>query len=146
MRVAHEFALNRVSVNIVTVMCVVATIANSMICEAALPDFSLAAQDGAKSVRISALDQLHSMFERNVMARSQQEVNMFRHHDEGVELEAAFAAVAIDCLQKEANVILNDKESSTLPRGKRHEIRSGRGDESSRLQERTSAAEAAVIA
>jgi len=85
-RVAHEFALNRVSVNIVTMVCIIAAIADPMVGESALPDFSIAAEDSAKSVRISALDELHSMFERNVMGRGQQEVNMFRHQDKGVEL------------------------------------------------------------
>ena len=71
---------------------------------------------------------------------------MFRHHNERVEFKAPFASVTVDRLQEEANVVLDHEEPSTLPGGKRDEISSGRGDESYRLQKRTSAAEAAIFA
>ena len=121
-------------------------VANSMIGKPALPDFPLAADDGAKGVRISTLDKLHGVFERDVMRWRQQQVNMFRHHDEGVELKMPFASITIDCLQEQANMVLDHKEPSTLPGSKRHEIRSGWGDQAYRLQEQTSAAEAAIFA
>jgi hypothetical protein len=142
----REHARDRIAVNIVLMVYEVPSIANPVICESPLPDFSAAAEDSAKGMRISAPNKLHRMFERNARGRGQQEVNMFRHHDKGVELQAAFAAVAIDGLQEETNIGLYHEEPSTLPRRKRHKIGSGRGDESSRLQGQTSAAKAAIFA
>jgi hypothetical protein len=73
-------------------------------------------------------------------------MDVFGHEDEGVELIAAFSAVSIQSLQKKANVVLDHEQSSALPCREGHEIGSGRGDESSRLQEQTSAAKAAIFA
>jgi len=75
-------------------------VANSMIGKPALPDFLTAAENGAKSVRISSFDELYCVFERNLIGRGQQEMNMFRHHDKSVKLEAALASIAINRLQK----------------------------------------------
>ncbi len=122
------------------------SVADAMVSESPLPDFSPAAEDSAKSVRIPALDELHRMFERNVMSRGEQEMNMLRHNDKGVQLEAPSAAVAIDCLQEQANVVLDHEQPSTLMRRKRHKICSGWGDKSSGLQGQTSAGEPAIFA
>ncbi len=127
-------------------MYIVPPIANPVVGKSPFPDFSTASHDSANGMGISALDELHSMFERYVVGRAKQEMNMLRHYDERVKLNAALTAVAIDCLQEQASVVLDHKESSTLPCRKRHEIGSGRGDESSRLQEQTSAAQAAIFA
>ena len=118
-------------------------IANPVIGESPLPDFSAAAEDVANGVGESALDELHRMFERNVIRRGQQQMDMFRHHDKGMQCKAAFASIAIDRLQEEAGMVLDHEKPSTLPGGTRDEIRSRRGDESYRLQGQTSAAEAA---
>jgi len=73
-------------------------------------------------------------------------MRMLRHEDKGVELESTFAAVAVERLQKKAGVVLDNEQPSTLPCRECREISSGRGDESSRLQEQTSAAKAAIFA
>jgi hypothetical protein len=73
-------------------------------------------------------------------------MNMFRHHDEGVEAIAAFTAVSVHGYQEEADVVFDDEEFSALPCREGHEVSSGRRDESSRLQKRTSAAKAAIFA
>jgi hypothetical protein len=120
-------------------------IANSVIGKSSLPDFSFAAEDRTEGVRVSALDELDCMFERHVVGGSQQEVDMFRHNDESVQLITAFATISVESLQEEAHVVFDNEEPSTLPDRKSYEIGSGRGDEWSRLQEQTSAAKAAVF-
>jgi hypothetical protein len=44
-------------------------------------------------VRIAAFDQLNGVFNRYVVSGSEQEMNMFGHEDEGVDLKSAFAAI-----------------------------------------------------
>jgi len=71
---------------------------------------------------------------------------VFRHYNEGVNLKSTFTAVSIERFEKDAHVVLDDEEASALPGRESYEVRSGRGDESSRLQEQTSAAKAAIFA
>jgi len=68
-------------------------------------------------------------------------MNMLGHKDEGMELKSAFVAISVQSFQEKADIVLDDEESATLPRREGDEISSGRRDESSRLQEQTSAAE-----
>jgi hypothetical protein len=63
-----------------------------------------------------------------------------------VQLITAFAAISIQSLQEQECVVFDDQQSSALPSRKSYEVGSGRGDESSRLQEQTSAAKAAIFA
>ena len=97
-------------------------------------------------MRVSALDELNRMFERHGGGGSEQEMDMFRHDDESVNLKPAFSAVTEKSLQEEAYVVLDNEQPSALPCRERNEITSWRGDESSRLQEQTSAAKAAIFA
>jgi hypothetical protein len=121
-------------------------ITNPVISEPTLPDFSFAAKDGSESMRVSAFDELKRMFERHIWCGSEQKVNMLRHQDEGVQLITAFAAISVKSLQEKADIVFDNKESPTLPGRESYEIGSGRGDESSKLQEQTSAAKAAIFA
>jgi hypothetical protein len=132
--------------DVVFVVDEVMGVPNSMIGEAALPDFALASKNRAKGVRISALDELHGVFERDVVRGCEQKMNVFGHNDEGVKLISAFAAMAIHSLQEKANIVFDNEESTSLPGRECNEESSGRGDESSRLQEQTSAAKAAILA
>jgi hypothetical protein len=86
------------------------------------------------------------MFEGHVVGRSEQEVDMLRHDNERVNSKPAFASISIEGLQKKACVVLDNEQPSALPCRERNEISSGRGDESSWLQEQTSAAKAAIFA
>lgn len=72
-------------------------------------------------------------------------MNVFGHDHKRVYFESTFTPVPIHSYEKEAHVIFDDKESASLPRGERYEISSGRKDESSRFQEQTSAAKAAIF-
>ena len=73
-------------------------------------------------------------------------MHMFGHEDKGVNLKSTFAAIAVERLKEEADIVLDHEESSSLPSRESYEVGSGRGKEASRLQERTSAAKAAIFA
>jgi len=132
--------------NVVLMMHEILGAANPMICESALPDFFAAADHRSECVRVSAFDQLNGVFESYVVGWRQENVNVFGHYDESVELKSAFATVTVESLQEEAGVVFYDEESATLPGGESYEVGSGRRKESRRLQEQTSAAKAAIFA
>ena len=71
---------------------------------------------------------------------------MLRHYDERMHLKPAFTAVPIKSLQEETDIVLENEQAATVPCRERNEISSWWGDESSRLQEQTSAAKAAILA
>ncbi len=73
-------------------------------------------------------------------------MNVLGHDNEEVNIKSAFTAISIHGLQEESDVVFNDKESPAVPGRKGCEIGSGRRDQSSRLQEQTSAAKAAIFA
>ena len=116
--------------NVVLVMNEILAIANSVIGEPALPDFSFSTQDGSQGVRIAALDELNRVFERYVVGGSEQEMDVLGHDDEGVQLESTFAAISAESLQEEADMVLDNKKSTAFPSRECDEIGSGRGDES----------------
>ena len=72
-------------------------------------------------------------------------MDVFRHDDKRVQLKAVFATISVDSLQEESDVVFDDEEPSALPGLEGDEVSSGWRDQSSRLQERTSAAKAAVF-
>ena len=116
--------------DVIAVVQEVLCITNAVIGESSLPDFFCAADDRPKGVGVSAFDELNGVFDGDVVGGCQQQMNVLGHDDEGVELESAFAAVAVDCFQKKAGVILDHEESSTLPSLESNEVRSGRREES----------------
>jgi hypothetical protein len=116
-------------------------VANSVIGKSSLPNLSFATEDGSERMRIAAFDQLNGVLKRYVDSGSEQEMNVFGHEHEGVDLKSAFAAISEEGLKEEADIVLDNEESSALPRREGDEIGSRRRDESSRLQEQTSAAE-----
>jgi len=142
-RIVYEFPFHRILVNVIQVIQEILAVANPMIRESARPDFALAAQDFAKSMRRSTFDELNSVFERDLGGRRDEEMNVLRHDDERMDLKAALTAVSVEGLEEDAHVVFNDEKTTSLPSREGYEVSSGRGDESSRLQERTSAAKAA---
>jgi hypothetical protein len=68
---------------------------------------------------------------------------MFGHGDERVNLKTTFTPIMIKSFQKESGVVLDYKQSATLPSREVNEIGSGWRDSSFRLHRQTSAAEAA---
>jgi len=81
--------------NVISVMLKILFVANSMVREAALPDFSLAAKNFAQGVRVSAFDELNGMLQCDVGSGSNEQMNVFRHDDEGMQLKTPLAAIAI---------------------------------------------------
>jgi len=57
--------------NVVLVIQEIRGVANSMIRESSLPDFSLSTEDRSEGVRVSALNQLDGMFERDIICGSE---------------------------------------------------------------------------
>jgi hypothetical protein len=65
--------------NIFAMTCKVFLIADTMVGESALPDFSFPSDLCADRVRLSAFDELDSAFDCKVVGRSQQQMNLLRH-------------------------------------------------------------------
>jgi hypothetical protein len=133
-------SLHGISMNVILMMHKIDAIPNPMIGESALPDFLIAADDRSERVRVSTFDQLDRAFNRDVPCGRQKKMNMLRHDDKRVQGVAPFAAIAVDRLQQEPDVRFDGKQFSAVESRESHEIGSGRGDESSRLQGETSAA------
>ena len=131
--------------NVVLMADEILVIANPVVRESPLPDLSLATEDRPEGVGVSAFDQLDRVLQRDIDGGSQQEMNVLGHEDEGMQSIAAFAAISVESLKEEANIVLDNEKFSTLPRRESDEVGSGRGDESSRLQEQTSAAKRRVF-
>jgi hypothetical protein len=72
-------------------------------------------------------------------------MNVLGHDDECVQSITALPAMAVESLKEEAHVVLNREQFSAMMSGESYKIRSRWGEESSRLQKRTSAAEAARL-
>jgi len=84
--------------DVILMMDEVLIIPNPVIRESALPDLAFSSDDFSQSVRISAFDELHGVLECHVLRWSKEQMDVFRHHNEGVDLKAAFTAIAIESL------------------------------------------------
>jgi len=131
--------------NVISMVRKVHFIANPVIRESALPHLSFSANDAAEFMRISAFDQLDRALEGYVRVRSQQDINVLGHEDEGMQFVASLAAISVKRFQEKANIRFDGEQSATLPCRERHEIGSRRGDESSRLQSKPQRLEAASL-
>ena len=126
--------------NVISMMHEINLIANPMIGESSFPDFLLSTDDGAEFMRVRALDQLNGPLDGYVDRGSQQEMNVFRHKDKGVQLYRLSRRCRYKvCRKRRAYEFDNEQLSASVGR-ERCEISSRRGDESSRLQGETSAA------
>ena len=71
---------------------IVVGVFDALFVEAFLPDIQFAFElEGEAS-----LDELYCFFERDVSCGCEQEVNVVRHYDEGVNLEAVLYAVLLE--------------------------------------------------
>jgi hypothetical protein len=86
--------------NIVPMMNEVPSIANPMISKPALPDFGFASDEGAKFMRVCALDELNGALNRYILSGSEHEMNVIGHKDEFVQQIAPFTAVAKESFEK----------------------------------------------
>jgi hypothetical protein len=133
-------ALHGIAMDVISMMHKINAIPNAMIGESALPDFLVASDDGSEFMRVGTLDQLDSVFDRSVVLGCQQKMNVLGHNDKSMQPIAAVATMSVERFEEEPYINFNSEEFSAVECGEGHEIRSRRGKESSRLQERTSAA------
>jgi hypothetical protein len=116
-------------------------VANPVICESSLPYLPFSANNSAEFMRICAFDQLNSAFDCHIHGGSKQQMHMLGHDDKRVQLVSALAAMPIERLQEKLHVRFDHKQPAAIPSREGYEVSSGRGNESSRLQGQTSAAE-----
>jgi hypothetical protein len=55
------------------------------------------------------------VFDRHIVGRSQEKMNVFRHENKRVELKAPLAPMPIDGFKEDARVRFYDEQSSSLP-------------------------------
>ena len=126
--------------NIISMMREINVAANPMVGELALPDFLIAPDQGSEFMRVRALDQLDGAFNRDVPSWGKKQMDMLRHQDEGVQAVTAFSTIPVKRFQEDPHIDFNDEQFAAVVSRKRHEVSSGRTEESSRLQSETSAA------
>jgi len=127
--------------NVISMMHEINLVANPVIGETALPHLALSANDVPEFMGICAFDKLDRALDGYVDRGSQQEMDVFRHKDKRMQRVAAFTTMPVKRLQEKAEIQFDDKQRSAVVGRKGYEICSGWGDESSRLQGETSAAE-----
>ncbi len=132
--------------NVISMVHKVHFIANPVVRESSLPYLSFAANDAAEFVRVSAFDQLDRALKGYVTGRRQQEMNVFGHNNERVQLVPSLATISVKRFQEKADVGFHDEQPPALPCREGHKISSGRGDESSRFQSKPQRLEAASFA
>ena len=132
--------------NVVQVMQEILFITNPMVGESALPDLSFSPKNCSEGMRVTAFDNLRRMLKRCVLGRSQKQVHVLGHENEAVQFITAFPPVSVEGSETQPNERLNYEQSATLPCRKRHEISTGRGNQSSGLQSKPQRLEAAPFA
>jgi hypothetical protein len=75
-------------------------IADAVIGEPALPDFSLSPKDASERVGVATFDELNCMLERDVMSGSEQEMNVLGHQNESMKLVSPFATISVNGLEE----------------------------------------------
>jgi hypothetical protein len=60
-------SLDGISMDVVSMVSEILVVANSVIGESALPDFTFATEDGCECMRIAAFDRLNGMFQRYII-------------------------------------------------------------------------------
>ena len=108
--------------NVIPMMSEVLSITNPMIRETALPNFRLAPDQGAERMGIPSFDQLERALDGHVVRRGKQEMNVIRHEHEGVQGVLSFATVVEKSLKKQSCVVLDLKQSSTIPCGEGYKM------------------------
>jgi len=127
--------------NVISMMHEVNVVTDSVICESSLPDFLIAPDQGSEFMRVRALDQLNSAFNRHVPSRGKKQMDMLWHQDESVQTVTAFSTMPVKRFQKDPHIDFNDEQFAAVVSRKGYEVGSGWRDESSRFQEQTPAAE-----
>ncbi len=99
-RIDNKVADNRILMNVILMMNEIPSIANPMVRKPALPDLGLAPDDRSEFMRIRALDELYATLKSHALSRREQQMNMVRHNNEGVQEVPALAAVVKQSFEK----------------------------------------------
>ena len=91
-------------------------VTNAMVSKPALPYLQSLTELLFDRVRVSALNELHRSFQRDLDGRYQQ-MEMLRHEHKSVQAEFALATVCIKRLQKEPRHGLCNEEAPSPPGG-----------------------------
>ena len=87
----------------------ITSIANPVIRKPALPHLALAPNERPERMRVSALDQLNCALDGDVLSRSEDEMDMIRHHDESVKQIPTFAPVMKQSFEKQSRIRFDRK-------------------------------------
>jgi hypothetical protein len=101
--------------DVVAVTLKIFNIANSMVGESSLPNFSLALKFHTNRVRIASFDELQRALQGNVDGGRKQQVDVFGHYYKGVQSKSSLSFVAVESFQKQPGVGLDNKDSPALP-------------------------------
>lgn len=125
--------------NVIAMINEIPRVANAMIRETPLPDFS-APELQTKRPRISAFNQLNSSLQRHILRGSQKQMHVLRHQNKSMQKKFSLPPITIESFQEKPHVRLNHEQPPALPSQERHKISPRRRNRSSRLHEQTSAA------
>jgi hypothetical protein len=131
---------NRIAIDVIQMMLVIDSIANPMIGESPLPDFLIAADDCPEFMRVRSFNRLDCPLDRYVVPRSQEQMHVFGHDDEGMQVVSPLTTIPIERFQEDSTIYLDREQFSATKRREGDKISSRRREQSSRLQEQTSAA------
>ncbi len=93
----------------------IGSVSNAMVGESSLPHFAFSLELHSQCVGIASFEELHRSLKGHIGRWRQQQMNVFGHDDECVQLESSLPAIAIERLQKQSCVRLYDEESAALP-------------------------------
>ena len=111
------------------------TITHSASSKATLPNGKVR----PNSMRKATLNQPDGPFNRDLLRRDEQ-VDVVRHHNEGVELVTSLTPVVLQGFQEELAFGVRLKEAAAVPGGAGHEVHSGRAGPSGNRHGRNSKA------
>jgi len=105
-----EMGANGIGVDVIAVGIQIACIFDAALCKAVLPD----RHARFETERESTLDELHGLFEGDVLCRRDQDMNVIGHEDECVELVASFGAVVFEQVEEKVRVRVGLKEAAAI--------------------------------
>jgi len=110
----------RVGRNVFELPAIILGVANSMLVETGLPDFS--GKLRAHLMRKSALDALGATLDSLSRGRCQQDVQMFRHNSEAMQLITSLILIVEERFNQQLGICGSDEESAPLVRRSRERI------------------------
>jgi len=110
----------RIGRDVFKLSAIILSVANSVLVEAGLPDFS--GKLGAHLMGKAALDALGATLDSLSRGRCQQDVQMFRHNGEAMQLIASLIPIMEERFDQQLGIRGSDEESAPLVRRSRERI------------------------